>query len=280
MTEDLVCGMEVSEGGSLKIMRKKKDYYFCSSNCKIRFNNNPEKYIKPNKNFVIELNHVWKIYRLGKVEVNALKNISLKIEKGEFIAIQGPSGSGKSTMLNSIGCLDKPTKGKIQIEKKDISGLNRSDLAHIRGQKIGFVFQQFNLIPILNALKNVMLPMIFQEISKRKRMQTAKKLLVLVGLKERMYHKPNEMSGGEKQRVAIARALANNPEVILADEPTGNLDSKTGKEIMALLEKLYKEENKTIIMVTHDDKLAKEAERIVYMKDGQIVKHVELSEKV
>ena len=238
------------------------------------FRSNPEKYSRGIKGIIIELHNVWKIYRLGKTEVNALKDLSLIIEKGEFLAIQGSSGSGKSTMLNSIGCLDKPTSGKISLEGKDISSLSRSDLAQVRGQKIGFVFQQFNLIPALSALKNVMLPMIFQGVLKKKRKERAKKLLNSVGLSGRIYHKPNEMSGGEMQRVAIARALANNPELILADEPTGNLDSRTGKEIMALLEKLHKEEDKTIIMVTHDDKLAKEADRIVYLKDGQIIRHL------
>jgi len=274
MVKDIVCGMNIDEKESLKIEYEDKIYHICSLNCKNKFWSNPEKYSKGIKDIIIELYNVWKIYRLGKVEVNALKDLSLIIEKGEFLAIQGSSGSGKSTMLHSIGCLDKPSRGEISLEGRDISSLNRSDLAQVRGQKIGFVFQQFNLIPTLSALKNVMLPMIFQGVLKKRRIERAKKLLNLVGLGDRIHHRPNEMSGGEMQRVAIARALANNPELILADEPTGNLDSRTGKEVIALLKKLRKEENKTIIMVTHDDKLAKEADRIVYLKDGQIIKHL------
>lgn len=271
---DPVCGMNLKEKKSLKIRYKGKIYSLCSMKCKDKFNKNPENYHHGVKDIIIELRNVWKIYKLGKVKLNVLKNLSLIIEKKEFLAIQGPSGSGKSTMLSSIGCLGNPTKGEIYLEGKDISDLNRSNLAHIRGQKIGFVFQQFNLIAALTALKNVMLPMIFQRVPKKKRIEKANKLLKLVGLSERIHHKPNELSGGEQQRVAIARALANDPDIILADEPTGNLDSKSGKEIIILLKELYQKKNKTIIMVTHDDKLAKEADRIVYMKDGQIVKHI------
>ncbi len=221
---------------------------------------------------VIELKNVWKTYTMGEVEVHALRGLNLKIKKGEFVAIQGPSGSGKSTAMNLIGCLDIPSKGKVLLEGKDISTFNESDLAQTRGQKIGFIFQKFNLIGTLSAAENVMLPMIFQGIPEKERYSRAKKLLTQVELGERIHHKPNEMSGGQQQRVAIARSLALNPDVILADEPTGNLDSKMGRSVMDFLKKLHKEENKTIIMVTHDDNLVKHAERTEVLKDGKIIK--------
>ena len=182
----------------------------------------------------------------------------------------GPSGSGKSTAMNMVGCLDVPTKGKVFLDGHDISQLGESELAQIRGKKIGFIFQTFNLINSISAIENVELPMIFQGVSKDERMERAKELLSLVDLGDRMEHKPTEMSGGQQQRVAVARALANDPEVILADEPTGNLDSKTGKEIIELIGKLNKE-GKTIIMVTHDEDIAKHAQRIVRLKDGKVV---------
>jgi putative ABC transport system ATP-binding protein len=221
---------------------------------------------------IIELKDVWKIYIMGEAEVIALKGMDLVVKKGEFVSIMGPSGSGKSTAMNMIGCLDIPTKGSIMLDGKDISKMKESDLAQIRGKKIGFIFQQFNLIPTLTALENVMLPMIFQEIAKSERLAKAKELLKLVQLDDRMYHKPSELSGGQQQRVAIARSLANNPEVILADEPTGNLDSKTGETVMDFLKKFHEKEGKTIIMVTHDEDIAKNADRIEYLKDGSIIK--------
>lgn len=208
---------------------------------------------------------------MGKVEVHALRGLDLEVKKGEFIAIQGPSGSGKSTAMNMVGCLDIPTTGSIFLEGRNIAHLQESQLAQLRGKKIGFVFQQFNLINTLSALENVMLPMTFQGVEAEKRKNRAKSLLEFLELGDRVNHKPTEMSGGEQQRVAIARALANDPDILLADEPTGNLDSKTGKYIMNLLMKLNKEKNKTIIMVTHDDKLGKFAERVYYLKDGKIV---------
>ncbi len=221
---------------------------------------------------IIRITDVWKIYKMGEVEVKALRGLDLEIKKGEFVAIQGPSGSGKSTAMNMIGCLDVPTKGKIFLQGKDISKLEESNLAQIRGKLIGFIFQKFNLINTLTAKENIMLPMAFQGISEEKREKRAEELLKLVELDERMDHKPNELSGGEQQRIAIARSLANDPEVILADEPTGNLDSKSGINIMEFLEKLHKEEKKTIIMVTHDNNLAKYAQRVEYLKDGMVVK--------
>ncbi len=223
---------------------------------------------------LIRLEDVWKVYRMGDVEVNALQGLNLEIKEGEFVAIMGPSGSGKSTAVNMIGCLDVPTAGRVLLENHDISKLKESELAQIRGRKIGFIFQQFNLVPTLTAIENVMLPMIFQGIPEQARTKKAKELLELVDLKERMSHRPSELSGGQQQRVAIARALSNDPEVILADEPTGNLDSRTGANVLDFLEGLHKKEKKTIIMVTHDANLAKVAERAEFLKDGKIVKKI------
>ncbi len=224
------------------------------------------------KKAIIKLENVWKTYVMGDVEVNALQGLNLEVNEGEFLAIMGPSGSGKSTAVNMIGCLDVPTKGRIILDSHDISKLTESELAQIRGRKIGFIFQQFNLIPTLTAMENVMLPMIFQGTEEEKRVAAAINLLELVELGERMHHKPTELSGGQQQRVAIARALSNNPEVIIADEPTGNLDSKTGAIVIDFLKKLHKKENKTIVMVTHDQNLSKHAERTEFLKDGRIVK--------
>ena len=224
------------------------------------------------KDITIKLENVWKIYKVGDIEVNALCGIDLEIGKEEFVAIQGPSGSGKSTAMNMVGCLDKPTRGRIFLEHRDISKLSESDLAQVRGKIIGFIFQQFNLINTLTALENVTLPMIFQNIPREERIAKAKRLLEMVELSDRIYHKPNEMSGGQQQRVAIARALVNDPDVILADEPTGNLDTKTGENVLGFLKRLHEKEGKTIVMVTHDSRLAKEADRVAYLKDGQIVK--------
>lgn len=219
---------------------------------------------------IIELSNVWKIYRMGEVEVPALQGLSLKVYPGEFVSIMGKSGSGKSTAINMIGCLDIPTKGSIFLEGRDIATMEESELAQIRGKKIGFIFQQFNLIPTLTALENVMLPMTFQGVPKEKRMRRAQDLLRLVDLSERFHHRPTELSGGQQQRVAIARALSNEPEVILADEPTGNLDSKTGKSVMEFLQSLNKKEKTTIILVTHDETLSKVAARTEVLSDGKI----------
>jgi putative ABC transport system ATP-binding protein len=223
-----------------------------------------------NKEPVIELVDVWKIYKMGDVEVAALRGLSLKIFRGEFVSIMGPSGSGKSTAMNMVGCLDVPTKGQVLLDGQDISRLSESDLAQIRGRKIGFIFQTFNLMPGLSALENVMLPMTFQSIPKDKREKKAKELLEIVDLGSRLNHRPTELSGGQQQRVAIARSLANDPAVILADEPTGNLDQKTGREVMQMLSDLHCKEGKTIIMVTHDVNIAQYAERSVRIRDGVI----------
>ncbi|MBI4016120.1 MAG: ABC transporter ATP-binding protein [Candidatus Aenigmarchaeota archaeon] len=220
---------------------------------------------------MIELKKVWKTYNMGGNNVHALQGIDLDVHEGEFMAIQGPSGSGKSTAMNLVGCLDVPSRGEIYLAGQNISTLHESDLAQIRGRKIGFIFQKFNLIETLTALENVTLPMTFQGIPEDKRTRRAEMLLRQFGLGDRMDHKPNQLSGGQQQRVAIARALAVNPPVILADEPTGNLDSKTGKEVMKFLRELNEKEGKTIVLVTHDDLLAREADRIEFLKDGVIV---------
>jgi len=221
---------------------------------------------------LVKLENVQKVYRLGKVNVPALKGINLEIKKGERLAIIGPSGCGKSTLLNLVGCLDRPTEGKVFIDGEDISKLDDNELAVIRREKIGFVFQFFFLIPTLTALRNVMLPMVFSGISKNEQERRARKFLEIVGLKERLDHRPSELSGGERQRTAIARAMANSPEIILADEPTGNLDSKSGKDIIGTLLRLNKKEGVTLIIVTHDPYIASNAQRIIYLKDGEIIK--------
>ncbi len=219
---------------------------------------------------IIELKDVERYYEMGETLVKALDCINISIKKRDFVAIMGPSGSGKSTGMNLIGSLDYATKGEIYLDGKNIEELEESELAQIRGKKIGFIFQQFNLIPNLNVKENVMLPMLFQEVNEEKRKERAEKLLKIVELESRVDYYPNKLSGGERQRVAIARALANEPEVILADEPTGNLDTKTGDKIMDFLEKLNKN-GKTIIVVTHDIELAKKYANIIYyLRDGKI----------
>ena len=217
---------------------------------------------------IIELRDVCKDYGIGEARIRAVCEVNLKIKKSESIAIMGPSGSGKSTMLHLIGCLDRPTKGKILIDGVDVSRLDDNDLARLRREKIGFIFQFFNLIPSFTALENVELPMIFSR--KPNRRKRAEELLKTVGLQNRMNHHPKELSGGETQRVSIARALANEPQIILADEPTGNLDSKSGKEIMELLKRLNKERGVTLLIITHDSSIARNAERIVKIVDGRI----------
>lgn len=224
------------------------------------------------KDNIIELKGVWKIYEMGEVDVLALKDVDLNIKRGEFLAIAGPSGSGKSTMMNLVGCLDLPTKGQILLDGENIASMSESTLATIRGRKIGFVFQQFNLIPTLTALENVMLPLDFQDVDTKTAKNKAVELLKLVGLGDRTHHLPSQLSGGQMQRVAIARSLAVDPEIILADEPTGNLDSKTGQFIMNLLGKIHKEDGKTVIIVTHDLDLVKHAQRTIHLKDGEVEK--------
>ena len=224
------------------------------------------------KDTIIQLKNVWKTYYLGEIALDVLKNVNLEINKGDFVVILGPSGSGKSTMMNQVGVLDTPTRGTIYLNNHDISLFTESELAQARGKKIGFVFQQFNLIPTLSAIENVMLPSIFQNIPEEQRKKKAEELLRKVGLGDRMHHKPTELSGGQQQRVAIARALINNPEIILADEPTGNLDSISGQQIMDMLMTLHKKEKKTVILVTHDVHLVKYSTKTIHLKDGEIVK--------
>lgn len=218
---------------------------------------------------MIELKNIFKIYKLGDNDVYALNDVSLSIDEHEFVSIIGPSGSGKSTLMNILGCLDVPTRGEYLLDGKDISKKTDDELAEIRNKTIGFVFQGFNLLPKLNALENVELPLIYQNISSKERRERAKKALESVGLGERIYHKPTELSGGQQQRVAIARALITKPPIILADEPTGNLDSKSGKEVMEIFKELHKNGN-TIILITHDSDVAAQAKRIVKIQDGQI----------
>lgn len=224
---------------------------------------------KENKT-VIELKNVCKSYQMGEVTVTALKDVSMKVEKGEFVVIMGPSGSGKSTLMNLIGCLDIPTEGKIMLEDHDISKLTESQLARIRGSKIGFIFQFFNLYPTLSVIENVELPMRIHNYDESKIGKKSMGLLKMVGLENRTNHLPSQLSGGEMQRVAIARALSTDPSMILADEPTGNIDSKTSKDIMQFFVKLHKEKNETIIIVTHDKSIAEYAQRIIHLKDGQV----------
>jgi putative ABC transport system ATP-binding protein len=231
----------------------------------------PAKEVVPEK-VIIKMHNVWKTYYMGDVSLNVLKGIDLDIYRQEFIAILGPSGSGKSTLMNQVGLLDVPSKGKITIDGLDISTLSESELAQIRGKKIGFVFQQFNLIQTLTALENVMLPMVFQGVPEENRLKKATALLTMVGLSDRVHHRPNELSGGQQQRVAIARSLVNDPEIILADEPTGNLDSHSGEQVMQMLLDLHQKEKKTIILITHDIGKVKHTDRVVYLKDGQVEK--------
>jgi putative ABC transport system ATP-binding protein len=218
---------------------------------------------------VVGIEKLSKIYQLGSVELAALREIDLNIEQGEYVAIMGPSGSGKSTLLNMLGCLDRPTSGRYWLGGKDVSSLDDDELSLIRGKRIGFIFQSYNLIGQLNVVENIELPMFYQGYSEAESYKRAKELAEMVGLGDRLNHRPFELSGGQQQRVAVARALANDPVVILADEPTGNLDSKSGFEILGILDRLHKE-GKTLMMVTHDPNISKRAQRIIHLLDGRI----------
>jgi len=220
---------------------------------------------------LIQIEQLEKIYHLGKVKVEALRGVSFEINTGDFVSIMGPSGSGKSTLMHIIGCLDYPTEGKYFLSDQDVSKLNDNQLAFFRNQKIGFVFQQFNLLPKATILRNVELPLTYNNTHSKNKRQLAAQALEEVGLGDRLKHRPNEISGGQKQRVAIARALVNHPSIILADEPTGNLDSKTGRDIMEIIKKLHDTGN-TIILVTHESELAQYSQRIIHLKDGVIDK--------
>ena len=222
---------------------------------------------------LIETHDLWKTYVMGSEEIHALRGVSTQIERGEYVAIMGPSGSGKSTLMNLIGCLDTPSKGSYLLNGKRVSDMNDNELARIRNEEIGFVFQTFNLLPRATALHNVELPLVYAGVSSKDRQERAKAALLKVELQDRMMHRPNEMSGGQRQRVAIARALVNNPSILLADEPTGNLDSKTGAEIMALFARLHDAGN-TIVLVTHEADVAAFAHRILHLRDGKIEKDI------
>jgi putative ABC transport system ATP-binding protein len=222
---------------------------------------------------LIETHDLWKTYIMGSEEIHALRGVSLQIERGEYVAIMGPSGSGKSTLMNLIGCLDTPTKGSYSLNGKEVGQMNDNELARVRNEEIGFVFQTFNLLPRASALHNVELPLVYAGVPGKVRLERAKMALDKVDLTSRMTHRPNELSGGQRQRVAIARALVNNPSILLADEPTGNLDSKTGAEIMALFDRLHQAGN-TIVLVTHEADIAAFARRAIHVRDGQVEKDV------
>jgi putative ABC transport system ATP-binding protein len=222
---------------------------------------------------LIETDDLWKTYQMGEEQIHALRGVSIQIDRGEYVAIMGPSGSGKSTLMNLIGCLDTASKGRYLLNGKEVSQMNDNELARIRNEEIGFVFQTFNLLPRATALHNVELPLVYGGVAKKDRIERAKAALDRVELTPRMHHRPNELSGGQRQRVAIARALVNNPSILLADEPTGNLDSKTGVEIMSLFEKLHASGN-TIILVTHEADIAAHAHRVISIRDGQVAKDV------
>ncbi|MCX6720415.1 MAG: ABC transporter ATP-binding protein [Candidatus Staskawiczbacteria bacterium] len=220
---------------------------------------------------LIKLENVWKTYKLGETPLSVLRGVNLEITQGSFVTIMGPSGSGKSTLMYMLGLLDTPSQGNILLQGQDTTNFSEDKLAEVRGKRIGFIFQQFNLLQNLTALENVMLPMIFQGISEGKRKEKAKQLLESVSLGHRINHKPSEMSGGEQQRIAIARSLVNDPEILIADEPTGNLDSTTGKAVMEILTKLHREQKKTIVVVTHDPNIAKYSQNVIHIQDGLIV---------
>jgi putative ABC transport system ATP-binding protein len=228
---------------------------------------------------IIHLEDINKSYYLGKQELQVLKGINIDIFKNEYVALMGPSGSGKSTLMNILGCLDSPTGGKYILNGKDVSGMPDNDLAEVRNKEIGFVFQQFNLLPRLTAIENVALPLIYSGIEKKERLERAMEVLTKVRLDDRSHHKPNELSGGQCQRVAIARALINNPSIILADEPTGNLDSKTSYEIMDILTKIHDDGN-TVILVTHEEDIANYARRVIRLKDGIIASDIVTNNKI
>jgi len=228
---------------------------------------------------LIQLEDVTKVYRVGETEVHALRGISYKVEPGEFLAIMGPSGSGKSTLMNIIGCLDRPTAGKYFLEGEEVSTFDKNKLARVRNKKVGFVFQTFNLLPRTTALENVELPLLYSsDVHTKQRTDLALQALELIGLRERAYHKTNQLSGGEQQRIAIARALLNSPSLILADEPTGNLDTKTSQEIMTAFKRLNEEKKITLVMVTHEPDIACYARKRLYIRDGKVIKEERANE--
>ncbi|MBC7217526.1 MAG: ABC transporter ATP-binding protein [Candidatus Caldatribacterium sp.] len=228
---------------------------------------------------VIQVENLVKVYRTGKVEVQALRGVTFTVFPGEFIAIMGPSGSGKTTLMNILGCLDTPTEGRYVLDGVEVSSLRENQLAEIRNRKIGFVFQNFHLLPRLTAFQNVELPLLYAGVPRKLRVEKVRRLLERVGLGDRMHHRPNELSGGQMQRVAIARALVNDPAIVLADEPTGNLDTLSGEEIMAIFQELN-EEGKTIILVTHERDIAQHARRVIHFRDGRILKNEDVTDRL
>lgn len=228
---------------------------------------------------MIEVKDIVKIYQMGDIQLTALSNVSLKIERGEFTAVMGPSGSGKSTFMNILGCLDKMNSGKYTLNNRDVSGLTDNELAYVRNKELGFVFQSFNLIPRMTLLENVELPMVYAGVPGKERREKAMSALEKVGLQDRIKHMPNEISGGQKQRAAIARAIVNSPSVIMADEPTGNLDTKSSKEIMRIFQRLN-EEGATVIMVTHEPDIAQHAKRVVRFRDGEIIDDYQVKNRI
>ncbi len=265
---DQVCGMDLDKATPHKASYKGHSFYFCSKTCQRVFRDETGKYADGQP--LIKMEKVWKVYRLGKIDVPVLRGLSMRVYPGEMVALVGPSGSGKSTALNVIGTLDIPSQGKYNLFGKDVMAMGDDELAKLRSQKIGFVFQQFNLIPSLTAIENVMLPELLAGRDAKVSRAKALDLLKSVGLGERGTHRPMELSGGEQQRVAIARAFINDPDIILADEPTGNLDSTTSVRVIDLLVDLWKKRKKTIIIVTHDPHVASHAQRIVSFHDGKL----------
>jgi len=265
---DLVCGMDLSEYADVaETIRQSGTFYFCGNECESRFKKNPDRFQgEP----LIKLNNVQKFFQLGKIETKVLKGLDLHIWEGDFVAIIGPSGSGKSTALNMIGLLDRPTSGRIYLRGKDVSMLRDDERAELRSKTFGFVFQQYHLIPWLTALQNVTLPLVFS--GKKIDTNALNADFENMGLKDRAHHRPFELSGGEQQRTALLRAFANDPAIILADEPTGNLDSATGNKILGILMDLNKDRKKTLVVVTHDAGIAEKADQIIAFKDGHLVR--------
>lgn len=273
---DPICGMNLSELKDIPhLIHKSEKYFFCGDFCKKRFENDPEKF---SKKPLIALKNIYKIFKIGETQTQALRGLDLNIWEGDFIAIIGASGSGKSTALNMIGLLDKPTSGDIFLNSQNVSVLKDEERAKLRSEFFGFVFQQYNLIPWLTAYENASLPLIFA--NKKVDEEKIKNSFMKVGLKNRESHRPFELSGGEQQRVALLRALSNDPEIIIGDEPTGNLDSATGNKILEMLINLNKQSKKTLIIVTHDADIAEKADQVIAIKDGKLIRNHQAHKKI
>jgi putative ABC transport system ATP-binding protein len=274
---DLVCGMRFEGPTEFRAAVPGGERFFCSTHCRAEFTADPGKFLETEP--VLLLEDVWKVYRLGDMEVPVLRGLSMRVYPGDLIALVGPSGSGKSTAMNILGTLDVPTRGLMKVAGRDVAGMSEVELADLRNRKIGFVFQQFNLVPSLSAAENVMLPKMLRGQADQAVEARARELLASVGLSERAGHKPTQLSGGEQQRVAIARAFMNDPDIILADEPTGNLDSATSAKIIDLLVDLWKRYGKTIVIITHDPHVASHSHRVLNMMDGRLVRNHGLAER-